>query len=89
MKIIKKKILFISYSFHSGLHYPISSFENGNFINKNNLIQINNFINKLKANIKKKIYFKNLNVNKLQNFEKSLKIKIPSVKFVNKQKNFF
>ena len=85
----KKKILFISYSFHSGLHYPISSFENGNFINKNNLIQINNFINKLKANIKKKIYFKNLNENKLKNFEKSLKIKIPSVKFVNKQKNFF
>lgn len=83
-----KKILFLSYSFSSGLHYPVDAFENGNIINKNSLIKIDKFIKNVKNNLNKKILFKNLNINKINNFEKSLKYKIPSIKFINKKSKF-
>ena len=83
----KKNILIISYSFSNTLHTPPDGSINGNTINKNNLILLISFLNKIKLSLRKKFYIKNQNINISDNFTNSLK-KIPFLKFENEKKSF-
>jgi len=81
---VKKNILFLTYSFNSGLIFPVDSFKNGNIINYESARKILNFNKRIDNNLNKRIFFKNLNMNLRNDFEKSLKSKIPSIKFYKK-----
>ena len=85
----KKNIFIISFSFSKTLHTPPDGSINGNTINKNNLILLISFLNKIKLSLRKKFYIKNQNINISDNFTNSLKKKFPLLKFENEKKKFF